>query len=141
MIPKLLNTNHIRNDDRCISISNSTKLNSNFVENFQLFIFVCFQLDEEEAEECEKFSSCAYYSINVLDFETGLHYNLERVLVILNYSLFLHYRKNLLNPTFILFFGSSLFKDENYVCLTQCLPNKHFFLLGLITKLLQSSQL
>ena len=37
--------------------------------------------DEEEAEESDKFNSCAYYTIIVLDFETGLHYNLDKVLV------------------------------------------------------------
>ena len=44
--------------------------------------------DEEEAEENEKFNSCAYYNTIVLDFETGLHYNLDKVLVNLQKSNF-----------------------------------------------------
>jgi hypothetical protein len=37
--------------------------------------------DEEELYDMQKFSSCGYYTITILDLETGLHYTFDRVLV------------------------------------------------------------
>jgi len=37
--------------------------------------------DEEDLYEMEKFSSVGYYTVTILDLETGLHYSFERAMV------------------------------------------------------------
>lgn len=53
-----------------------------FDEDFEL---ADDDFDEEDVYDMEKFSSCGYYTITILDLETGLHYTFERVLVSLDF--------------------------------------------------------